>query len=269
MRIGVTGYTSRIGKSLIQRGCIPLDLDITKYNIIDMVLAKKQPDIIVNLAARSDVDWCEVNFEEALSVNVRGFYNLCTSAETRNIPVVALSTDHIWNGKTGWDANVRAFTRAGPYKESYPRFAPVNQYGLTKVGMETLASAFDNVKIVRTSYCFDYERLHLEIKMLKENIPVKYPDFVFRSFMHIEHFTDAFMVYLNKFYEMPTVLHISGNKVVSWYGFMSSLADVYGLNASLVSPKHKDDKGLTPRPHKAGLEVSLSKKLSIPQFNYL
>ena len=68
---------------------------------------------------------------------------------------------------------------------------------------------------------------------------------------------------------MYPITNISGSKTVSWYKFMLALADVYGFDKNLIVPRKKDDTSYTARPHKAGLDTSLSAKLGIPQFDYL
>ena len=103
IKIGVVGHTSRLGKPLIQRGCIPLDMDITKPNNIEHVLGKIRPHLVVNLAAHSDPDWCENNFDKTIKLNVDAFKTLCDVTGQRQIPVVTLSTDHIFSGRTYFD----------------------------------------------------------------------------------------------------------------------------------------------------------------------
>ena len=269
MKIGLIGYTSKLGRPLVQRGLTPLDCDITKRNSIERVLAKEKPDLIVNLASKSSPDWVESNYDEALNINVYGFVELCRLTYDRHIPVVALSTDHIFSGKTYFDFKMMQMIRKGPYKENYPRSIPVNAYGITKLGMETVASVYPHVKVVRTSYVFDEERLQFDMDGLKKGYPLSSPTFLHRSFMYLDHFVEAFSVYLNKFFQMFPITNISGSKTVSWHTFMLALADVYGFDKTLVVPRNKDDMGYAARPHKAGLDVSLSANLGIPQFDYL
>lgn len=271
MRIGVVGYSSKLGKGLIQRGCIALDCDdVTKINSIERVLAHEKPDIVVNLASRSSPDWCERNFEGAYDININGTLNMCKATSDRKIALVLMSTDHIFSGKTFFDWKLKRLVKRGPYKENYPRAIPVNNYGLTKLGMEAVAAAYDNTKVVRTSYCFNKERLEQDMYELDTSYaPIPFPTFIKRSFMHIEHFTESFMEYLDKFFEMPKTLNISGSEVVSWYDFVIDLADTFGYDKRCIVPKTRNDISFAPRPHKAGLDVSLSAKLGLPQFSYL
>ncbi|MHA2246908.1 MAG: sugar nucleotide-binding protein [Candidatus Hodarchaeales archaeon] len=266
IKIGVIGHTSRLGKPLIQRGCIPLDMDITKRNNIEHVLGKIRPHLVVNLAAHSDPDWCENNFDKTIKLNVDAFKTLCDVTGQRQIPVITLSTDHIFSGRTYFDWKFKRIIHSGPYKENYPRPVPVNAYGMSKLGMETVAFMYDHVKVVRTSYCFDYERLKWHIDRFGKGYLDQFPSFICRSFMHTDHFITVFMKYLEKFFEMPQTLHISGGLTVSWYDFMKALSEMCGIED--IPKRNKEQKGFAPRPHKAGLDVSLSKELGLPQFDY-
>jgi dTDP-4-dehydrorhamnose reductase len=266
MKIGIVGASGKLGKVLIGNGCVPLSCDITDQTSIKRVLASEKPDIVVNLASHPDP---ENNYTQALDVNVFGFRDLCDITFFMKIPVVALSTDHIYSGKTYFDWRLKKLIRAGPYSEDYPYPVPVNFYGITKLGMETVACAYDNVKVVRTSYCFDADRLCTEIDSLRKGQVVECSEVICRSFLHTHHFADNFIRYLERFFEMPTILHISGSITVSWYKLIKSLASIYGFDESLVKSYINRDNLFSPRPKKGGLVVQKSKQLGLPQFSYL
>ena len=257
MKIGVTGSSGTLGKALLNRGAIPLDCDIKDLGRVESELDSARPDLIIHMACKSNVDWCEKpeNQEEVIQTNVRGAYYVALAAEDRKIPMLALSTDHIFNG------------RRGPYKESYRKTIPINFYGQSKLAMETVLSAFKNVKVIRTSNVFsdDDHRMFDYMDTLALEYPVHIPTFQYRSFMYIEHFIDSLLLCVQKFYEIPNLLHISGSKTVSWYDFFVAF---YG-QSSLINKKKRDDKGFVPRPKKAGLNTELSKKLGFPQYDYL
>ena len=87
----ITGAFGQLGKScsellknnfeLILSGTYPSDsgikLDVIEQKSVKTVLDKKSPDTIVNLAALTDVDQCEVDIENAYRINVDGVKNLC------------------------------------------------------------------------------------------------------------------------------------------------------------------------------------------------
>jgi dTDP-4-dehydrorhamnose reductase len=256
MRIFCTGANGRIGKRLVGLGLLPLHSDVTDYQALSLEIKHIKPDIVVHLAAITGVDYCErkENQEEVIKVNYRGTVNVATVTKENQCGMVFLSTDHIYNGKRG------------PYKESYPYWMPnllgqkekpVNFYGLIKLTAELAIETYPHAKIVRTSYLFDWDRM-------KDDTSIYYPTFMYRSFMHIDHFAKAFHDYLMRFYEMPTHLNISGVDTVSWYAF----AKAFWSGRKILPRKHDMKKEFAPRPYKTGLDVSLSKSLGLPQFSY-
>lgn len=254
MKIAINGYTGRVGTQLVLLGCVPLVSDITFYEGLKAEIKQVKPDIVINLAGYSNVDWCEdeKNQNAVFNSNFRGALNIANACAETKCGMVFLSTDHIFDGKRG------------PYKENYQYWKknlfgqselPVNYYGLTKMAGEGMMDTYKHVKIVRTSYLFDANRLLEKHKY--------YPTFLYRSFMHIEHFAKSLFEYANRFYEIPKILNISGSDTVSWYKFAS---EIYGKS---VLPRRHDLKGdFVPRPYKAGLNVELSAKLGLPQFSY-
>ena len=257
MRIFCTGYSGKIGRQLINNfGCLPLYSDITDYHALSLEIKSKKPDLVVHLAGISDVNYCEKkeNQDEVIKVNMRGTVNVASVTHENACGMVLLSTDHIFNGKHG------------PYKENYPYWAknifgqnekPVNYYGLSKLAAEHAAGSYLHTKIVRTSYLFSWDRMRMDES-------IYYPNFMYRSFMHIDHFVDVLGKYLLRFYEMPTVLNISGSDTVSWYQF----AKEFWKGKKILPRKHEIKGEFAPRPHKAGLNVELSAKLKLPQYSY-
>ena len=253
--IGVIGASGRVGKLLLGAGCVPLKCDIRNLRSVEKAVISVKPDIIVNLASKSSPEWCEKkeNFREMFDVNVRGVHSLGEVIRRHDVPAVTLSTDHVFPGKFYFNFKMKRWLKSGPYSEDYVRLFPVNQYGMSKFAAESMAIMYDNMKIVRTSYLFDKERLY--------PLADSYPTFIYRSFMHINHFVESLLYYLENFNDMPKMLHISGSKTVSWADFMEAL--------SLSNLKHKKEvEGFCPRPHKAGLVTTLSAKLGLPQYNY-
>lgn len=259
MNIYVTGADGLVGKALVKLGCRPLDCDITNIIAVQTTLESQvpRPDVVINLASKSDPDFCEKeeNTKLAIKTNVRGAYNVAYVAERMSIPVIFMSTDHIFDGKDG------------PYfeNETNKRFhLPKNFYGQTKLSMEAIGREFDNVKIVRTSTIFYPKRAVVEL-------PHEYPTFLRRSFMYLPHFAESLYAYANLFPVMPKILNISGSETISWYEFGLAVASAFKKNKEDVHYRKRELKKFdgAPRPHKAGLHVGLSEKLGLPQHDYL
>lgn len=257
--IGVTGYSGMVGQELLQYdGIVPLACDVREKSQIEMAIRNTKVDLIVHLASVSDVDECEdpKNEQRVTSINVLGTLQVLEAAEKFHCDVVMLSSSQVFNG---WFGN---------YKEN-ARPKPANFYGMTKMAAEGFRESFPFMKVVRTSYLFDYRRMFPHVYPMRAGYGHGYPTFIERSFMYLPHFADSFYQYLQNYSSMPNVLHISGCETVSWYQFMNSLAKVYNLPESCVVPRKKELEGATPRPYKGGLNVGLSRKLGLPQYSYM
>ena len=93
--------------------------DVTDYKKIKKQILEFNPDIIINLAAKTDLEWCELHKDETYETNALGAENLGLIANILDIPYIFISTAGIFDGK----------------KEIYNEFDipnPLNTYGLTK-----------------------------------------------------------------------------------------------------------------------------------------
>jgi dTDP-4-dehydrorhamnose reductase len=259
--IGILGANGHVGKLLVSKGGIPLVCNLLDKNTVESEMKRVAPDILVLAAGYSGVDWCQakVNQTDVIETNYMGSYHVFRIAEELHIQVVFLSSDHVFDGMYG------------SYRED-DRPNPVNYYGLVKTSTEAIAKTFDNVKVVRTSTLFDIFTPSLQeyLAPLENNKEILVPNFIIRSFMYLPHFADSFWYYLNNIDKMPQILHISGNHCVSWFSFINSMAKVLDLNEKLVLPRNYELENIgAPRPKKAGLDVSESYRLQVPQYTEL
>jgi dTDP-4-dehydrorhamnose reductase len=75
-------------------------LDLLDAQAIFKVLLAHKPDVVLNLAALTDVDRCERMPQEAFTANVRSVENLVGSLAAMDKPafLVHISTDHVYDG---------------------------------------------------------------------------------------------------------------------------------------------------------------------------
>lgn len=259
-RIGVTGAKGYIGQALMrQPNMVSIDGDIRDAKQIEMEIKSKKVDLVVHLAAKSDTSYCEKKSNEAevTTVNTRAVYDVAYICERLGIGMVLLSTFQVFDGKRFFGVR---------YSEK-DRPAPVNFYGMSKFAAEAYNSVYDGMKIIRAPYIFDWSRLASRIEVLN-NQDTEYPTFLKRSFMHLNHFIDSLVFYINSFQSMPPILHISTDDTVSWYQFMWEVSNCLNTDHDVL-PRTKDNEVFVRKPYKAGLNPSLSYSLRFPRYSFM
>ena len=113
-------------------------LDICDAKAVRDFFSREKPELVVNLAAITDVDACEKNPEQAQAVHVSGTQNLADACQKSNCRFFYFSTDFVFDGTKG------------NYSESDP-VNPINVYGKTKWEGEKIAQTVPEHLIIRTS----------------------------------------------------------------------------------------------------------------------
>ena len=218
------------------------DLDFNKFYMIEDLILKNVPDIVINCVAMTDVDRCEVEMENAYHVNAEAIKHIIRPMKIINSYFINISTDYVFNGLKG------------NYKEDdLPE--PVNYYGLSKLLGDIYANSYDNSLIIRTSGVFHNKGFPLFVyKNLKENnkinaIPGFYsPISAYNLAMAIKQ-----IIPLNK----TGILNIAGNRI-SRYELALKVAKLYNLKNN-VDEKNIDMKA--KRPFDSTLNIEKAKKL--------
>lgn len=151
-RILVTGaggmvgsYAQRVfaGAELIltdvAEGCVPLD--IRDPAAVMRAVVAERPDLVLHLAAATDVDRCEQEPDWAYHVNAIGTQNVALACQELDVPMVYVSTAAVFSGE-----------KPEPYHE-FDEPSPVNVYGDSKLAGERIVSSLlRRYYIVRSSW---------------------------------------------------------------------------------------------------------------------
>jgi dTDP-4-dehydrorhamnose reductase len=118
--------------------------DLTKPATLDVALSSERPDVVINTAAYTAVDAAESEPELAWAVNAEGASNLARLTGERQIPLVHVSTDFVFDGERV----------DGAYVEHDP-VGPLGVYGASKeAGERGVREHTDAHWILRTSWLF-------------------------------------------------------------------------------------------------------------------
>jgi dTDP-4-dehydrorhamnose reductase len=119
------------------------EADVTDRFRLEAELERLRPDVVINCAAYTDVDGCEIDRDRARRVNAEGAGNVAIAAAATGSRVVQVSTDFVFDGR-----------HSVPYTEDDPP-APLSEYGRTKLdGERRVAAATTEHLIVRTSWLY-------------------------------------------------------------------------------------------------------------------
>lgn len=151
-KVLVTGALGLLGSTLVpflrtrghsvlrqgRKGDADICVDLAKTSQVCSVLDDVNPDVIVNLAALTNVDECERNPQHAYLSNVHIVENLVKWIQDRaNIcHLVQISTDQVYEG-------------AGPHRESDINLT--NYYGFSKYAAELAAFGVSST-VLRTNF---------------------------------------------------------------------------------------------------------------------
>ena len=119
------------------------DLDITNIDSVMELFREVKPYAVINCAAHTNVDACEVQKDAAYKINALGPRNLSIASTETGAKMVHISTDYVFRG----DGSV-------PYTE-FDAPAPKAMYGITKLAGENFVKEFAKDHfIIRTAWLY-------------------------------------------------------------------------------------------------------------------
>jgi len=226
------------------------DIDITNYSQLEECITYIQPSFIINTAAMTNVDTCELKPEECNNLNIEAVKYLTQICTKLNIHFIQISTDFIFDGSKGI------------YKETdLPN--PLSIYGHSKLKAENIVkNSGVNFSILRTILVYGKgvnlkrNNIVLWVKdMLENNKEITIVDDQYRMPTYVEDLAMACKLIIDK--NISGVYHISSNELLSVFEIANQIADVFGLNKKLIKPissKTLNQKAI--RPQKTGFDLS-------------
>lgn len=267
MRVLVSGATGRVGRMLLSRvpehveaevllgPADPIEnfpwyrTDITERERTVMAVTCAHPDMLIHLAARTDVDGCEEDPETAFRVNRDGTANIAEACAKCGAGMIFLSTDYVFDG------------RSGPYHETdAPN--PVNVYGRSKLEGEQAASErMEDLAVVRISVPFGRRMpgaSHNFISLLQERLSAGE---TFRAVAD-QRTTPAWFDELAELLWAVVrgrergIIHYGSSDRLSRYEMALELCRAAGYDERLVHRARTADLGFrAPRPRESGFRI--------------
>ena len=231
-----------------------VNLDITSKNSIEKVLLETNPDVILNLAALTDVDGCELDPEKAKNVNINGVKNLCRDF---NGHFIQISTDYVFNGESG------------PYSEE-DEANPKSVYGKTKLSADNwLLDNYPKLTIIRTNVLYSYTNRTKAsfLKWVVESLDSKHKIKVVNDQWNNPTWTESLSAVIYKIIDnqLFDLYHYGDRDILNRFEFSILISKVFDLDSSLIMPITSDQLNqIAPRPRKSGLYTKkIESKLGI------
>jgi dTDP-4-dehydrorhamnose reductase len=271
--IAVLGAGGQLGSAFVRilpDDTVPVtraELDLGRPEKIDAWVSAARPELVINCAAYTAVDDAEGDPEGARLVNATAVGRLAESTAAHGVGLVTFSTDYVFDG-----------TKPTGYVESdLPN--PLNVYGLTKLEGEELATeAHPSALVIRTSWVLSGTHPNFASTMLDliSKGPVGVVDDQHGRPTLVDDLAPATMAAVNA--RASGVLHLASQGKTTWFGLAREVAELAGLDPSLVTPitteefprparrpansaldsERVGDLGLTPLPHyRAALEYAV------------
>ena len=259
-KILVTGAFGQLGaslcevlsnKSILATGRIitmtekyrSVELDITNQKNVEELIHNYKPDIIIHLAAMTDVDGCEKDPEIAFDVNVRATENLLRNFRGK---FIYISTDYVFDGEKG------------PYSED-DKVNPVSVYGKTKLYGENLIQESDiDWVILRSNIIFSYNDrtkasfVNWVVDSLKRKQIITVVNDQWNNPTWTNDLANVISMIIEK--NISGLYHYGGGDFLNRLEFAKMIASAFSLDRELIQPITTPELNwLAQRPLKSGL----------------
>ncbi len=235
-------------------------IDLNSQLEILNFLKKHKPDVIINLVALTNVDYCEKNPFEAFVSNTKIVENISKSIIDCQfeIRLIHFSTDQVYNGNGSHFENI---------------VNPINVYGITKYFGEKMISSKLNYIILRTNF--------VARNYLKSN---SFSDWLYKSALNKDKITIFNDIYFNPLHiltlcdlisnriinsKIKGTFNLGSNEGMSKSEFAISFMDKLNIKSDFKVGHSSEFNFTAKRPQDMRTDVSLFEnqfKLKLPKF---
>jgi len=267
-RILITGATGQLGRSIVEElqphfnilstarkipvetltTCPVVEMDISNKSIVQQVVSKHEPDVLIHLAAMTNVDGCEREKEKAWNINVKGTEHLLQAISGSETRIIFISTDYVFDGENG------------PYGvDAKP--SPINYYGKSKLAAENAIRGGRNAWVIlRTNVLYgaggspaSFVRWVTESLKIGNEIRVVDDQYGNPTWTGSLAESVKLLIVLNS----EGLFHYGGADFISRHQFALKIAVTYNLDQSLIKKISTEELGqLAKRPLKSGLTTN-------------
>lgn len=225
-----------------------LILNMESQSSIEQIFDVLKPSLVVHTAGLTSIEACEADPKAAKHVNVYLAKNVAIICAKLNIPLIHISTDHLFNGSESI------------VDENFPT-NPVNVYGKTKAEAEkNVLDSNPQALVIRTNF-FGWGTVYrtsfsdMVINSLRAGKEVTLFQDIYFTPLLIESLVYAVHELVDK--KANGIFNVTGDDRISKYDFGIKLAKNFNLNLDLIHAGSQSDfRTIARRP----FDMSLSNK---------
>ena len=219
-------------------------LDVTNLNDIEEIFSRFNPTHVVNCAALTDVDACEVSTNKAREINYMGVVNLVKFCKVEKTRFFQVSTNFVFGGNEN-----QIYSKSDIAD-------PVNVYGSTKFEAENycLGDKELDITIVRTASTYSGYGNNFVLRLLSNllnNKPTKVIQDIYVQPTWAFNVAELIYDLSNYSNQIPTLHAVSAGKT-TWWEFAEYLCELAELDSNLLTRIDLNDLNLrAKRPRHA------------------
>lgn len=221
------------------------DFDITNLSQVDKFFVDKSPDFVINAASYTKVDDAQKEQDIAFAVNAVGAKNIAIVTAQKNIPLIFISTDYVFDG-----------TKNSPYLPS-DIANPKTVYGVSKLsGEENVKAVNPRHYIVRTSWLYGrYGKNFVDtmLNLAKNQQVVKVVNDQFGCPTWTCDLAQGLLKLMASKLPFGTY-QICGAGVVSWFEFAKKIFEIAGVKMEVLPVTTEEFLRPAPRPKYSAMD---------------
>lgn len=237
------------------------EIDITDLASIETVLARVEPEAVLNCAAITDVDGQEASRELAQAVNADGAGKLAAAAASAGVGLVHVSTDYVFSGEAPLDClgAPRAYLERD-------QTGPRSVYGQTKLaGEQQVLGASPRHTVARTSWLFgiggrNFVETMLSLGAEREAVQVVVDQVGCPTWSG--HLAPGLLGLIER--GVSGLTHLAGGGHVSWNGFAAEIFRQGEVDCLVEEATSAEMARPAPRPAWSALESERDEVLPLP-----
>ena len=264
MKILVTGAGGLVGRSTIKvcadagdqvMGLNHTDLDVADEQKVNATIERERPELVINCAAWTDVDGCELDPQHAQEANARGPEFLASACRSIDAQFITISTDYVFDGE-----------KDGFYTQrDQPN--PQGVYARSKLEGERRAqTAWARTSVVRSGYIFGPGGTNFLSTMLARARRGERLQVISDSFGTPTYARDlAKQLYRLGQLDLPGIYHVvNAGDGASFEDFARAAIEIAGLNDQVLENVSLETLNRpAPRPRNSRLRCLLSEALGL------